>query len=274
MSQSASGLPFAPAAQVPRAPVASGAAGLPWWVVVPVKGGSRAKTRLRAPEGVDHSHLATALALDTVSAAVGAVGAERVLVVTGDPGIAALVAARQVVVVEDPGGGLNPAIAAGLARARAVDPAGSVAVLLGDVPSARSEDLVVALHAAGRHDRSYLPDADDIGTVLLAAAAGARVEPRFGSGSAQVHAAAGAARLDLVLPRLRRDVDDEDSLREALCLGVGEHTARLLAHLVVPDRARHYASEQASSQVNEHVSEQAKDIGGDRVDARLRSRPA
>lgn len=222
----------------PPAPLAPAARpGMQWSVVIPVKGGDHAKTRLRAPDGVDHSRLATALALDTIAAAVGAVGADGVVVVTGDPAIATQVAELGVVVVDDPGGGLNPAISAGVAHLLAHATDGGVAVVLGDLASLRSDDLDAALTAAEAHSSAYVPDADDSGTVLLASTTSGHLVPRFGGRSDAAHRAAGFVRLDLDLPRLRRDVDDETSLRTALCLGVGTHTAALLAHLVVPDRS-------------------------------------
>lgn len=215
-----------------------GAAG--WAVVVPVKGGPRAKSRLRAPEGVDHGRLATALALDTVAAAADAVGAGSVVVVTSDPVVAAAVAAAGTTVVPDPGAGLDAAVLAGARRAAGLArPAPRVAALLGDVPSATAGDVAAALTAATPYDAAVVPDADGVGTVLLTARHGEALRPRFGGASARAHEDGGAVRLDLDLPRLRRDVDDETSLREALCLGVGAHTAALLAHLVTPatDRA-------------------------------------
>lgn len=237
--------PPPPAASVNAASVNAaatvGTTGLSWSVVVPVKGGDRAKTRLRAPVGVDHSRLATALALDTVTAAAHTVGAGQVVVVTGDPAIASQVGALGVVVVSDPGGGLNPAISAGVAHLAATDAVGAVggvAVLLGDLASVRPDDLARALTAAGDHPRAYVPDADDCGTVLLTSTTPGWLTPHFGGRSDEAHRDAGFVRLDLDLPRLRRDVDDAGSLRAALCLGVGEHTAALLAFVMVPERSR------------------------------------
>ena len=71
-----------------HAPTAAGA----WHVVVPVKGGPDAKSRLLAPDGVDRLVLARALALDTVTAAVEAVGEGHVVVVTSDHDVVASVA--------------------------------------------------------------------------------------------------------------------------------------------------------------------------------------
>lgn len=62
----------------------------PWAVVVPVKGGSSAKSRLADPA---RPALATAFALDTIMAALATVGVERVVVVTSEPVVATLVRA-------------------------------------------------------------------------------------------------------------------------------------------------------------------------------------
>jgi len=208
----------------------------PWHLVVPVKGGPQAKSRLTAPDGVDHASLATAFALDTVTAAAAAVGARHVLVVTSGAGITEQVAALGVRVLADPGSGLNPAISAGLADLHHVGCDGPTGVLLGDLPAVRVEELRQALDVAGHGGPSFVPDAVGTGTVLLTGPSPPQVEPHFGAGSASAHEQAGHGRLELDLPGLRTDVDDETSLRTVLCLGVGTHTARLLAHLITPPR--------------------------------------
>lgn len=214
--------------RTPRRPLAAGKG---WRVVIPVKGGPSAKSRLHAPDGVDRLVLAGALALDTVAAAGAAVGLDHVLVVTADPVVDTDVIGLGAATLRDPGAGLNAAIAAGLASVAPDEP---VAVLLGDVAAARPAELVAALTAAAGHPLAFLPDAEGTGTVLLAARTALGLTPRFGPGSAAAHEAAGAWRLELPLPGLRRDVDDEESLRAALRLGVGRHTAALLAHLIAP----------------------------------------
>lgn len=200
-----------------------------WRVVVPVKGGPEAKSRLRAPDGVDRLQLARALALDTVAAAVTAMGAANVVVVSSDDDVIAAVGQVGARALPDPGRGLDEAVRAGLDVVPADQPA---AVLLGDVPALRVADLRAALRSAEALDRWFVPDAEGTGTVLLGARTAAAVQPRFGAGSAARHEAAGHRRLEVDLERLRRDVDDEASLGEALRLGVGPHTAHLLAHLI------------------------------------------
>lgn len=208
-----------------RAPAPPGT----WNVVIPVKGGPDAKSRLRAPDGVDRLVLARALAIDTVTAAAEAVGPHHVVVVTSDAEVLEAVAPVGVGRVDDPGRGLNEAVHAALGDLPSDQPA---AVLLGDVPALRPPDLRAALVAGDACDRWFVPDAEGTGTVLLGARTAATVRPAFGSGSAGRHESGGSTRLALDLERLRRDVDDEASLGEALRLGVGPNTAALLAHLI------------------------------------------
>jgi 2-phospho-L-lactate guanylyltransferase len=108
-------------------------------------------------------------------------------------------------------------------------------VLLADLPALRPEDLETALAAVSlafaEHPgapMAVVPDADGTGTVLLAGRNPAAVDPAFGAGSLVAHVRRGAVRLDLDLPRLRRDVDTPADLEAALALGVGARTASAL----------------------------------------------
>jgi len=215
-------------------------AGPGWTLVLPVKGGAGAKSRLGAPPA-----LATAIALDCLDAVLGCPDVARVVVVTADDAAAAdaRAAGADVVRESDPGAGLRAALRDGLAAAE-----GPVAVLLADLPALRPADLSTALRAAARalHEpdagrdpaadaasgapaMAFVPDADRTGTVLLAGLDPAAVRPAFGPGSAAGHARSGARRLDLPLPRLRRDVDTREDLATALALGVGPRTAAAVA---------------------------------------------
>lgn len=198
-----------------------------WHVVLPVKEAVLAKTRLEPPPPLTRAELARAMARDTLEAACAAVAPARVLVVTSDPAAAASAEHLGARVVPDPGHGLNAAVRAGIGAATRSGPT-AVAVLLGDLPSARAEDLGAALEAAAEHPRAVVPDADGTGTVLLTSRRGVDLSPAFGADSARRHAA-GAWRLDLDLPRLRTDVDGVHALAEVAHLGVGRHTAAVLA---------------------------------------------
>lgn len=204
-----------------------------WRLVVPVKGGPGAKSRLHPPHGVSRVALASAIAHDCLVAACAGMPRGEVVVVTPDAGTAGLAEELGAVVVPDPGEGLNAAVARGVAVARAHPDGGEagssgrvrgVAVLLGDLPALRPDDLVTALAAAQAHPRAVVPDAEGTGTVLLTALAAQALVPAFGPGSAARHESSGHTRLELPLPRLRTDVDDDRSLADAITLGVGRAT--------------------------------------------------
>lgn len=207
---------------------------LRWRVVVPVKQAQQAKTRLRAPSPLSRPALARAIALDTLEAVCRALPSGDVVAVTSDEVVAPAAAALGCRVVADPGAGLNAAVTAGIRAALTPGPgdrggdAPGVAVLLGDLPALRPEDLLAALRACADHPRAVVPDHTGTGTVLLTGAPGIRLDPAFGPGSAARHGET-AARLTPDLPRLRQDVDELADLRAATRLGLGRHTAALLA---------------------------------------------
>ncbi|RKS80604.1 2-phospho-L-lactate guanylyltransferase [Motilibacter peucedani] len=194
-----------------------------WTLLVPVKELSRAKTRLVPPPGVQRAELARAFALDTVAAAAAAELVERVVVVTDDPVLATRLPASAAVLAGGPDG-LNPAL---LHAARELG-AQPVAALTGDLPGLRSAELDTALATAAQHELGAVADAQGTGTTLLAAGHLSSFVPRFGEGSFAAHCAAGAAALPAGRS-VRSDVDTADDLRSAVALGVGPHTAALLA---------------------------------------------
>jgi 2-phospho-L-lactate/phosphoenolpyruvate guanylyltransferase len=200
--------------------------------VVPAKRLAVAKTRLR-PVTADlpvpaaaHADLVLALLADTVAAALCCPDVGTVLVVTDDPAADRLVrrlGARTV--ADEPDEGLNPALAHGAAGLP-----GPVAALSSDLPALRPDELATALAAAAGHRRAFVADGHGSGTTLLTAR-DVPLDPRFGPGSAAAHAASGAVPLPGALPGLRRDVDTAGDLAAAAALGVGRHTAALLALL-------------------------------------------
>ena len=198
-----------------------------WVMVLPVKGGLQAKSRLaHGPE------LAAAMSADCLAAVLAARSVARVLVVTSDVATAQHASTAGAEVVEQPASqpGLAPAVRAGL---HAAGQKGPVAVLLADLPALRPRDLDRALCEldellANGALSAFVPDLDDEGTVLLAGRTAGDLHPRFGAGSAAAHEATGAARAALELPRLRRDVDTPHDLAAALALGVGPRTTATL----------------------------------------------
>ena len=156
------------------------------------------------------------MALDTVEAALAAEGVTEVIVVTRGRTEFAALGAR---VIDDPGTGLNAAIARGVSAAP-----GPTAVLLGDHPALAAYELADALGLAADYPRSLVADSDGTGSALTASL-GTHVHA-FGVGSRAAHIAAGYVELVGDWPGLRRDVDTAEQLRRLP--GLGRHTLRLL----------------------------------------------
>ena len=205
-------------------------------LLVPVKPLHRAKTRLRgaadggAGDPRAHARLALALARDTLAAAAAARTVRRLVAITSDPVVLAALARDGVRTLPDePGCGLNPALRHGERELRAEDAAAAVGVLQADLPALRPAELEAAVLAAlAGGGRAFCPDRAGTGTTLLLAAPGHALDPRFGSGSAAAHRAAGAGELTGDWPGLRCDVDTGADLAVARGLGLGPRTRRVL----------------------------------------------
>ncbi|MEO6502871.1 MAG: 2-phospho-L-lactate guanylyltransferase [Jatrophihabitantaceae bacterium] len=216
-----------------------------WRVLVPIKHGAPAKTRLRAAtsEQAQHAELVRAIQLDTLDAVLALrthplLGG--VFVVTGlvarhgagqNSGLPASTLPAEIKILPDTGGGLNPALAAAAAELARRFPADGVVAMVGDLPALRAADLLAVLRQAPAAGRSFVRDADGSGTTLLAAGSGSQLTPLFGPDSAQRHLASGARELDAAAS-LRCDVDSAADLRRCLELGVGMLTSQLMAGLV------------------------------------------
>lgn len=235
-----------------------------WTVVVPVKVTSQAKTRLAGDlSPAQRVELVRAMVVDTVTAARATPTVERVVVVTDDPDVVTDLQGRspadppessgpagsrpsgcwpvrrrpdeqavlEIVPEPSPAAGLNAAIRAGATHVRArYGPASvAVAVLLGDLPALRPEDLGEALDAASVHARAVVTDAEGSGTTLLTAGAGVELRPAFGPGSAAEHAARGHVVLGVpARSGLRQDVDLATDLAAVAALGPGPCTTEVL----------------------------------------------
>ena len=191
-----------------------------WTIVIPVKRLDEAKSRLR-PSVANVAGLALAFAVDTIGAAIGCERVAEVIVVTADPRVRSHAMGIGARVIDDPGSGLNSAASAGIALA-----SGGVAVLTGDLPCLRAEDLDEALTLAEGHALAMVADHSGRGTTMLASADGTPPHPRFGIGSRARHEGAGHVVLDIPeASALRWDVDTAEDLAIALTLGVGPATA-------------------------------------------------
>jgi 2-phospho-L-lactate/phosphoenolpyruvate guanylyltransferase len=208
-----------------------------WVVVVPVKHGDIAKSRLTGVTARQRTELARAFPADCASAALACDLVGTVVVVTDDTVAAATMrGVGATVIADEPDAGLNPALQHARAWVRRRIGDVPVVVLSGDLPALRPGDLSTALTRAQRCTRAFLPDLAGGGTTLLAAQPDVDLDPRFGTTSRRRHRDSGACELDAEgLATLRRDVDTWDDLEEAVRLGVGPHTAAVLRrHRLIP----------------------------------------
>lgn len=199
-------------------------------VLVPVKDARDAKTRLGEVGGPARAALMVAFARDAITAAKRSPLAD--VVVVGDAvALADVLTGLDVRVVADEGGGdLNEALRR--AAERLARPDRGTAALLADLPCLRTPDLdSVLTDVAERSRRTFVADASGTGTTLLAAPVGASLDPHFGVGSAEAHAASGARPMPGSLDSLRLDVDTAEDLDRALLVGVGPATAHAASQL-------------------------------------------
>lgn len=189
-----------------------------WTAIVPVKALDGAKSRLS--HHADRADHALAFALDTVRAAAEATSVGEVVVISDDDRVRTALhdAGLKAHIARDLGGGLNACLARAAER---ID--GPVVMILGDLPCLTGAALESFLGFAAAHQVAFVPDTHGTGTTMLAAHT--RAEPHFGERSRAAHAAAGYAEFAGAGPRLRRDVDDDIDLWDALRIGVGPATA-------------------------------------------------
>ncbi|WP_435744578.1 2-phospho-L-lactate guanylyltransferase [Nocardioides sp. SYSU DS0663] len=201
--------------------------------VVPVKPPARGKSRLGDLGDGQRRRLAAAFALDTVAACLAARSVEAVLVATDDARFSAELRAQGCAAVPDGDtNDLNSALCQAAAEARRRWPELQPVALCADLPALRPEDLDAALASLVPGGPSFVVDAEGVGTTLYTAPYD-QFDPQFGSGSAHAHLVGGALELRGALPSLRHDVDDLAGLRAAAELGLGQHTAPLVAELAL-----------------------------------------
>ncbi len=193
-------------------------------IVVPFRG-ELGKQRLDIPDEL-RSTLALAMLGDVLTACV-ATG--RTLLVTGDAAARALADELGAELVEDPGGGQGPAVAAALEQVEN----GVVIVLNADVPCVVPHDLrtlagTAELGAVG------LVEAEDGTTNALALPRASLFAPLYGAGSAdrfRAHAAAqGVAAVAAAIPNLADDVDTLEDLAQ-IGLRAGPRTQTAIGRL-------------------------------------------
>lgn len=195
-------------------------------VLVPVKPAARAKTRL-APLGDEARRaLVTAMAADTVAAALRSPLVDEVMVVTDDHLLAANLATLGASVVPDATTeDLNETLVQAAAEVHRRWPALRPVAMCADLPALDPRELTEALTVAAVHDSAFVADSEGSGTTVLTARDLASFAPRFGAGSRAAHAHEGAHEIDEVaVPTLRRDVDTPADLAKVLELGAGVRT--------------------------------------------------
>lgn len=208
--------------------------------VVPLKSLAAGKSRLAAALGRAHAEsLALAMLEDVLAALDRVPGLDAIAVVTPDAGVAEAAARAGARALR----GDDPGLDAALARAaRELGPActDGLLVVLGDVAGARPGELARLLEAlaAGPAPRAALAPSLDGGTAALARRPPDAFPSRFGPDSARRHreaaAAAGVPLVELRLPSLALDLDDEADLHAFLAgPGDGPRTRALLASLGV-----------------------------------------
>jgi 2-phospho-L-lactate/phosphoenolpyruvate guanylyltransferase len=195
-------------------------------VVIPFAG-IEGKTRLHASRRT-RRELSLAMLGDVLAAAL-AVGTARV--VTADAEGAELAREVDATVVEDPGGGQGPAVAAALAG---LEP-GAILIVNADVPCVVPNDLRALLAATPAGGIALVEALDGTTNALSISVAGV-FAPLYGRDSAvrfQAHARElGLQPVSAAIPNLADDIDTIEDLRR-LHLRLGPRSQVVLATLPV-----------------------------------------
>ncbi len=199
----------------------------PYAVLLPVKPPGRGKTRLG---DLPRDTLASAFALDVATACLHSAFVAEVLVVTDDATFASALSALGCAAIPDGvSGDLNGSLSLAALEAVRRWPGLVPVALCADLPCLTAADLDTAL--AQRPGRPFfVADRSRTGTTLYSAPV-EEFTPRFGPGSAGLHADSGAWPVEGELASLRLDVDDAADLAAAVRHGVGAHTAAAVAAL-------------------------------------------
>jgi 2-phospho-L-lactate guanylyltransferase len=190
-----------------------------WTAVVPIRSWTTGKSRLDLSDA-DREAVSRAFALDVIDVLLSSPDVDEVVVVTSDDDVRASL--DGCTFVDDPGTGLNDAVAAGAtSRSRVV-------VVPSDLPCLTVETLAEVLRLADAHVHSFCTDADGDGTTLVVSHDPSSLLTSYGDGAAAAHRAAGLVPLPAAPAEARRDVDTVTHLREAQALGVGQRTSEVM----------------------------------------------
>jgi len=188
------------------------------WAIIPAKPFHSGKSRLATLLGVDErAALNRRLFGRVLDAALGTFPADRILVVTKDPLLLALMRGQGLHALEDTDDGLNPALALGCRHALERG-ARSIVVLSSDLPHVTTADVAALRSVAGDAPGCVIaPDEQEQSTNALALTSPEPDFFQFGPGSFQAHIAAAKAR-HLAVRILRRpglaiDLDTPENYR-------------------------------------------------------------
>lgn len=190
------------------------------WAVIPVKSLSHAKSRLAPALSTDgRADLARRLLLGTLDAAQSCSALTGVVVVSADPEVRRLAAARGLSAYPDPPASdadhLNAAVALGCRRVAALGALAAL-VLPIDLPHVSSHVIAQFVWRAGDAAVSVAPDGAGTGTNALLLRPPLAITPAFGPDSFARHGALARERgllpTTVALPALAFDLDTPHDL--------------------------------------------------------------
>jgi 2-phospho-L-lactate guanylyltransferase len=188
------------------------------WAIIPAKPFHAGKSRLAALLGVDErAALNRRLFGRVLDAALGTFPADRILVVTKDPLLLALMRGQGLHALEDTQCGLNAALALGC-RHVIEHGARSIVALSSDLPAVTNGDVAALRASVGDAPGCTIaPDEQEQGTNALALTPPAPDFFKFGPDSFQAHLAAAHSRKlpvrILRRPGLAVDLDTPENYR-------------------------------------------------------------
>jgi 2-phospho-L-lactate guanylyltransferase len=210
--------------------------------ILPMKSFDEAKGRLRAElQPAPRRALAESMFSDVLVALRRTKSIDQVLVVSSDHGAQRIAGGYGAVVVEDSDRGHNQAAALGIARALELG-AERVLLIPGDCPILAPTELdELMARVVSPPSILIVPDRHGTGTNALVLTPPDSLEPAFGPGSCERHAAharqAGIASEVVAVPSLALDVDTPDDLATvqatlAATRGGAAHTRGMLSQLL------------------------------------------
>jgi 2-phospho-L-lactate/phosphoenolpyruvate guanylyltransferase len=210
--------------------------------ILPMKSFDEAKGRLRAElQPAPRRALAESMFSDVLVALRRTKSIDQVLVVSSDHGAQRIAGGYGAVVVEDSDRGHNQAAALGIARALELG-AERVLLIPGDCPILAPGELdELMARVVSPPSILIVPDRHGTGTNALVLTPPDSLEPAFGPGSCERHAAharqAGIASEVVAVPSLALDVDTPDDLATvqatlAATRGGAAHTRGMLSQLL------------------------------------------